>query len=130
MTNIQQNGISITVRIIRSFEYRTLRQFILKCLDETTITVAKIKELITNEIQTNPLFGPWRHFNFDTLKIYRKSQGTKPNNLIINMDKDDEWIINNDNKTLAEIGLEHEDEISFFNRSDYEKYKVHPDVKW
>jgi len=125
----QPDGILITVRVVRSFEYRTVRQFILRNLN-ATLTVAKLKELIINEIQTDVHFTPWRHFTFDTLKIYRKSQGTKPNNLIINMDKDDEWILNNDKKTVHEVGLENEDEVSFFNRSDYEKYKLHPEVKW
>jgi len=46
------------------------------------------------------------------------------------MDKDEEWILNDDKKTIHEVGLENEDEVSFFNRSDYEKYKLHPEVKW
>lgn len=41
----------------------------------------------------------------DTLKLYTKAQGTKTQNLIINMeDKDDEKIFRDDSKTLAEYG--------------------------
>jgi len=68
-------------------------------------------------------------------------------NLIINLDHDD-WILNNDDALLADLGfgmplihlstwdvplsdidhIENETEISFFNRQDYEDFKVNPEV--
>lgn len=63
-------------------------------------------------------------------------------NLIINLDHE-EWILDNDDKTLAEVGLgtsflspashsnnsvENESEVSFFNRKDYEDFKLNPEV--
>ena len=63
-------------------------------------------------------------------------------NLIINLDHD-EWILENDASTLADLGFgmyafsvnlqslihsENETEISFFNRAAYEAFKQHPEV--
>ncbi len=65
-------------------------------------------------------------------------------NLIINLDNED-WILDNDDKTLAQVGLgtfsffsppifisnilvENESEVSFFNHKDYEDFKLNPEV--
>ncbi|KAG0216204.1 hypothetical protein BGX31_000655 [Mortierella sp. GBA43] len=72
----------------------------------------------------------YRGIDLDTLKLYTKAHGAKTMNLIINMDHDEDWILADDNKTLADYGIEHETEISFFNRQLYEAFKISPDIKW
>ena len=63
----------------------------------------------------------------DTLMIYVKAQGTKSMNLIINID----GTYLNLNETLGQSGIENETEISFFNASAFEQYKINPTTsKW
>jgi len=50
-------------------------------------------------------------------------------NLIINLDHD-EWILEDDDKILADVGLENETEVSFFSRKAYESFKLNPEVRW
>ncbi|KAG9305646.1 hypothetical protein G9A89_022568 [Geosiphon pyriformis] len=67
----------------------------------------------------------------DTLKIYTKAHGSKTQNLTINLDHDEDWILKDDNFTLSSYGIENETELSFFNYDAYQKFKEHPDViKW
>lgn len=64
----------------------------------------------------------------DTLKIYAHAYGTKTSNRVINLDHDD-WILD-PSMTLKMCGIQNETELSFFNRLDYEQFKVHPEEKW
>lgn len=64
----------------------------------------------------------------DTLKIYTKAHGSKTSNLIINLDHDDELMLNDDEATLADLGIENETEISFFNGAAYRAYQKKPEV--
>jgi len=41
----------------------------------------------------------------DTLKLYTKAHGAKTMNLIINMENDEEWILDNENEILASHGI-------------------------
>ncbi|KAI8869113.1 hypothetical protein GQ42DRAFT_163664 [Ramicandelaber brevisporus] len=87
--------------------------------------------MIADKLKTAPgILPPFRTFTYDTLKLYTKAHGMKTVNLIINMENDEECIFNDDGKTLAELGVENETEISYFKLEDYIKYKEHPDNKW
>ncbi|KAF8952898.1 hypothetical protein BGZ46_003342, partial [Entomortierella lignicola] len=81
-------------------------------------------------VKTTPGWKPYQTVVFDTLKLYTKAHGAKTMNLIINMDHDEDWILNNDDEILAQHGIENETEISIFNRELYEAYKLNPDIKW
>lgn len=65
------------------------------------------------------------------MKIYTRAHGAKTTNLIINLDRP-EWVLDGENKgkTLAELGLENEAELSFFHRTDYEEFLKDPTTKW
>ncbi|KAK9456601.1 hypothetical protein V1511DRAFT_494777 [Dipodascopsis uninucleata] len=119
----------ITVRVIKSFEYRTERNLILKDVDLTTLTVGDLLELVKNDITTQSAFRALRNVQYDTLKIYTKAHGSKTSNLIVNL-TNDEWILDDSSKTLQECGIENETEISCFNRELYEEYKKNPVEKW
>ncbi|KAF9322140.1 hypothetical protein BG006_002472 [Podila minutissima] len=121
---------TLTIRVIKSFEYRTSKNLILHNVDLTTTTVAQLRQSILEKVKVTSGFKPYQNVVFDTLKLYTKAHGAKTMNLIINMDHDEDWILNNDNDILAAKGIENETEISIFNRELYEAFKQHPDMKW
>ncbi|KIY45148.1 hypothetical protein FISHEDRAFT_76827 [Fistulina hepatica ATCC 64428] len=120
---------TITVRIIKSFPYRTERSLVLHNLNLETTTVGKLKELCREAVRTQPGWKPYRNVVLDTLKLYMKAHGAKTSNLIINLDHDD-WILSDDNKTLVDAGFENETEVSFFNREMYVEFKNNPETRW
>ncbi|KAF9538222.1 hypothetical protein EC957_007077 [Mortierella hygrophila] len=120
---------TLTIRVIKSFEYRTSKNLVLHNIDLTTTNVGQLRALIIEKIKTTPGWKPYQTVVFDTLKLYTKAHGAKTMNLIINMDNDD-WILSNDDEILTNRGIENETEISIFNRELYEAFKQHPDIKW
>ncbi|KAJ1733332.1 hypothetical protein LPJ72_002929, partial [Coemansia sp. Benny D160-2] len=89
--------VTITVRIIKSFEYRTSRNLIVK-VDPSVTTVGELKDMCQKHIDEEPKFKPFRSTKFDTLKIYTHAFGHKSQDLIIN--KEDTEFLNNDNDML------------------------------
>lgn len=120
---------TITVRVIKSFEYRTERSLVLHELDLQKTTVGELKNIAKQAVKSGPGWKAYRNVDLDTLKLYTKAHGAKTSNLIINLDHDD-WILGDESKTLAEVGLENETEVSFFNREAYEKYRLNPEIRW
>ncbi|CAG8562850.1 15587_t:CDS:2 [Acaulospora morrowiae] len=121
---------TLTIRVIKNFEYRTVKNLVLQHVNLESTTVGELKNIIRQKINTISGFKPFRNVNYDTLKLYTKAHGAKTQNLIINIEHE-EWIFGNDEDTLISCGLENESEVSFFNREAYEAYKQHPDViKW
>ncbi|KAH8117154.1 cytoplasmic protein [Phellopilus nigrolimitatus] len=139
LTNLTKpkTSATITVRIIKSFEFRTEKGLILHDVDLETTTVSKLGQLARQAIQTQAGWKPYRTLvdtddesrALDTLKLYTKAHGAKTTNLIINLDHD-EWILEDGSRTLAEVGfVENEVEVSFFNRQAYEAFKANPVVR-
>ncbi|KAH9483794.1 UPF0538 protein C2C4.04c [Psilocybe cubensis] len=120
---------TLTVRVIKSFKFRTERSLVLHHIDLNTTTVAQLKELAKQAVATQPGWKPYRNVSLDTLKLYTKAHGAKTSNLIINLDHDD-WILRDEEKSLAEAGFENETEVSFFNLNDYEEFKLNPETSW
>ncbi|CBQ68641.1 conserved hypothetical protein [Sporisorium reilianum SRZ2] len=137
----------ITIRIIKSFEFRSMKAYVLKSIDLTTTTIAQLEQLCRQEVKTNSSFRAFRSYadQLDTLKLYTRAHGAKTTNLIINLDHP-EWILEDenlpklvkaaaegktkDNTTLADIGVENETELSFFNRDAYQAFLANPNTKW
>ncbi|GAA5821402.1 hypothetical protein JCM3770_003506 [Rhodotorula araucariae] len=119
----------LTIRIIKSFTYRTTKNLLLPHIDCTTTTVGQLKDLCREQVKTAAGFKPFRTVELDTLKLYTKAHGHKTTNLIINLESDDD-ILRDDSVTLASVGIEHESEISFFNGALYEAFKNDPEQKW
>ncbi|KAK9894730.1 hypothetical protein P389DRAFT_190990 [Cystobasidium minutum MCA 4210] len=119
----------LTVRLIKSFEYRTEKNMVLQHVNLVTTTVGQLKEMVLAEIKDKPAYKVYRTVKFDTLKLYTKAHGSKTTNLIINLDHDD-WILDDDNVTLQSVGMENETEVSFFSRELYEAFKLNPEQKW
>ncbi|KAJ9104527.1 hypothetical protein QFC21_002023 [Naganishia friedmannii] len=120
---------TLTIRVIKSFEYRTQKSLILRDLDLTKLTVGELLERCKAEVKTTAGFKAFRTTNFDTLKLYTQAHSHKTMNLIINLDHDD-WILDDMSKTLVEVGAVNETEYSLFNREAYEQFKLHPETKW
>ncbi|KAG5634345.1 hypothetical protein H0H81_002331 [Sphagnurus paluster] len=116
---------TITVRIIKSFEYRTERSLVLHEINLETCTAGQLKDIARKAVLTQPGWKPYRNVNLDTLKLYTKAHGAKTTNLIINLENDD-WILDDDSKTLADLSFENETEVSFFNRNLYEEFRKNP----
>jgi len=131
LTNLAlpKSSATLTLRIIKSFEYRTERSLVLHNINLETTTLSQLKEIAREKIQTNSAWKPYRTVNLDTVKLYMKAHGAKTTNLIINLDHDD-WILDDDTKTLAELNFENETEVSLFNRDSYEAFKLNPETRW
>jgi len=120
---------TLTLRIIKSFEYRTERSLVLHGLNLETTTAGELKNIARQAVQTQPGWKPYRNVALDTMKLYTKAHGAKTTNLIINLDHE-EWIIDDDTKILADLGFENETEVSLFNREQYEQFKLNPETRW
>jgi len=121
---------TLTVRVIKSFPYRTCKNLVIHDLDLNATTVGDFKMRVSHDVHTQPGWRAYQTVQFDTLKLYTHAKGTKTQNLIVNLDHDPEWIFEDDTKKLAEVECEHETEISYFNREAYEEYKANPVDLW
>ncbi|KAF9459567.1 hypothetical protein BDZ94DRAFT_1284331 [Collybia nuda] len=128
-TTLPRTSATLTVRVIKSFEFRTERSLVLHGINLETTTVGQLKGISRQAVLTQPGWKPYRNIVLDTLKLYTKAHGAKTTNLIINLDNDD-WILDDDEKILEGLGFENETEVSFFNRELYEKFKLDPKTSW
>ncbi|KAI6652722.1 hypothetical protein LOD99_4108 [Oopsacas minuta] len=119
-------GIRITIRLIRSFEYRSIKNIVIKSIPITS-TVGELLKDIGKEIhKSSTLPPPFKKTNYDTIKIFTFAHGQKPNSTAINLEDDDKFILSNLDNSLEEVNLENEVELSYFNRADYDKFKLNP----
>eukprot|EP00158_Paraphelidium_tribonemae_P000364 Partr_v1_DN21853_c0_g1_i1_m70133 putative chromosome 2 open reading frame 76 len=118
--------IVLTVRLIKSFEFRTERNLVMRV--DPSITGRQLMDLAQAEIKRKNLRA-YLVNDFDTLKIYTRPHGSKTNNLIINMGNDAETAVDLD-KPLHAQGIENEWELSMFNLAAYHKYMEKPETKW
>ena len=118
--------IIITIRLIRSFEYRSIKNIVLKIIP-SLLTVRELVEEIGREIaRSTALPPPFKKYDYDTLKIFTFAHGQKPNSTAINLEDDEKYILSNLDAKLVEYGITNETEISFFNKLGYEKFKDNP----
>lgn len=122
-------NVTITIRLIRSFEHRNIRNLVLHdvSLDQK---VEDLTKAIWERINaTTNLPPPFRNFSFDTLKIETHAHGAKTNDPVINRE-DDAKLVLKPHQLLRDCGIKHETEISFFKKEDYLKYKEKPELVW
>lgn len=126
------NDSVITVRIIKSFPFRNIRNHVFQHVDLVNTTPKKLYDLIMETIKTTSALRPYRNIEYDTMKIYTHAHGTKTMNLVINMEHDNDWVldINEDSRKLVSYGIENETEISIYRKEEYEAYKANPVDKW
>ncbi|XP_038076607.1 UPF0538 protein C2orf76 homolog [Patiria miniata] len=125
----ESSSITLTVRLIRSFEHRNIKHVVYKDITPD-MTVKKFAEFVKTDIKTKAgLPPPFKTYNYDTFKIQHKAFGAKTSDPAINTENDDQLILREDT-TLSESKVESETELSFFKREDYEKYKSNPVIMW
>ncbi|TIB68819.1 hypothetical protein E3Q22_03434 [Wallemia mellicola] len=125
---------TLTIRLIKSFEFRTTKNLILKGIDLTNTTVEDLVNICKQEITTQSRFKPFRTVDLNCIKLYTQAHGHKTTNLIINVDNH-HWIIDNWSQKLSDIEIdgqhiENETELSLFNRDLYDQFIQNPEIKW
>lgn len=128
----------ITVRIIKSFPYRNVRNHVIPSINLKDTNASQLLEQVHKIINTTGALRPYRNVNYDTVKVYTHAHGTKSMNLVINFDHDERDILYCENKenhisqekSLWDLGVENETELSVFNYEDYVAFKANPEEKW
>ncbi|XP_006169610.1 UPF0538 protein C2orf76 homolog isoform X1 [Tupaia chinensis] len=122
-------GVTITVRLIRSFEHRNFKPVVYHGvnLDQT------VKEFLVFLKQDVPLRTslppPFRNYKYDKLKIIHHAHKSKTNELVLSLE-DDEKLLLKEDSTLRAAGIASETEIAFFCEEDYKNYKANPISSW
>ncbi|CAK9435433.1 uncharacterized protein LODBEIA_P01600 [Lodderomyces beijingensis] len=125
----------ITIRIIKSFPYRNVKNIIIKDINLKSTTPLQLLEQVKSEINTSGALRPFRNVEYDALKIYTQAHGSKSMNLVINFENDEEWTLVKMGKEtrdggLWDLGVCNETEISVFNWQAYLEFKQNPEEKW
>ncbi|XP_050418968.1 UPF0538 protein C2orf76 homolog [Patella vulgata] len=116
------SNITLTIRLIRSFEHRNIKHIVYRDVDSSQ-QVGTFIDMINNDIPNRTeLPPPFKKYKYDTLKISHKPFGFKTNDPVINT-INDEILILKTGKSLADNGIVNETEISYFKMTDYEAYK-------
>ncbi|CAF1091436.1 unnamed protein product [Rotaria sp. Silwood1] len=127
-TASNENSMTLSIRLIRSFEHRNIRHLILRSIDSSgQMTGNELKQRILTMLPTEKLPPPFKSFAFDTLKIEHYPHQAKSNDVVIRRDGDERLIIEDD-KHLCDYNIVDGTDIAFFKRSDYELYKQNPDL--
>ncbi|PVU86835.1 hypothetical protein BB560_006594 [Smittium megazygosporum] len=100
----------ITIRVIKNFEYRAVKNIILN-VDLSTVTVGELKKMCLEEISTKAGFVPFRNVEY-----------------VINFGN--EGFLDNEQETLDKAGILNETEISLFNRKAYDEFEKNPKFAW
>lgn len=119
---------TITVRIIKSFEYRTIRNHVFRDVDLTKVTPNDLLEMTRHVAQTDSGFRPYRNVSLDTLKIYAQPYGTKSQDLAINLGHEE--LVLSGSEPLNRLDVRNETEISCYNEELYREYEANPVQKW
>jgi len=121
MTTQSQSEVTLSIRLIRSFEHRNLRFFPIHAVD-LSWTTEKLMTVINERISTSTsLPPPFRKFEFDTLKIEHQAHGAKTSDPVMNCEKDIELILK-PGQSLSQSNVRHETEVAFFKLTDYQAY--------
>ncbi|KAF8582210.1 hypothetical protein K439DRAFT_167532 [Ramaria rubella] len=126
---LPKTSATITLRVIKSFEYRTEKSLVLRNTNLEQMTIKGLKQSVWQILQTQPGWKPFQNVDLNTLKLYTKAHGSKTSNLIINLDHE-ELILDDESACLADLGIENETEISFFNKNAYDAFKSNPETRW
>jgi Uncharacterized conserved protein (DUF2340) len=103
----------LTIRLIKSFEFRNIKLMVLRNLDLATMTGADLKKRIGEEMASSSSYKIYRSCQFDSLQIYSVPQQCKPNALVVDTSSTYATLID-DNRCLSEqlIGMPLEEKMS------------------
>ncbi|XP_067021341.1 UPF0538 protein C2orf76 homolog isoform X1 [Acropora muricata] len=98
-------SVTITVRLIRSFEHRNIKHVVVKKVPLHQ-TVEQFMRNVVTDIKKRPdIPPPFRIFGYDTMKIQHKAYGAKSNDPVINTE-DDEKLMLKPNCKLFDSGID------------------------
>uniref|UniRef100_UPI00358E73DF UPF0538 protein C2orf76 homolog isoform X1 n=2 Tax=Myxine glutinosa TaxID=7769 RepID=UPI00358E73DF len=123
------DGATLTVRFVRSFEYRNFRPVVYHRVNLSQKVKTFITFLREDVASRQSLPPPFRKHQYDTLKIIHKPHGAKTNELVVSLEDDDELMLNPDG-ALDTSGICHETELAFFKMEEYLKFKDNPVTVW
>lgn len=121
---------TITVRLVRSFEYKTVRSLYFHDLDLASTTLLALKQMVDERVRTTPALKLMEAVPFDTFKLYSQPHGAKTSNPVINLNNDEVMVLEDWERTLERLGFQNETEVSLFVKADYDAYKADPVFKW
>ncbi|XP_065653541.1 UPF0538 protein C2orf76 homolog [Hydra vulgaris] len=126
---MEQNGCVVTVRLIRSFEHRNIRNIVYHQVD-TSMTCKSFIDFVLKDVALRTdVPPPFRKFEYNKMKIEHQPFGMKSNDPVINRENDEELILQ-DEKSLSDMGVVNETVLSFFRFDDYKKYSSNPQLVW
>lgn len=127
---MSENKATISVRAIRSFEYKTFRNLVFHDVNLRVVTLNDLKRMVQERIANTPALAFLVPIPFDTFKIHAFAHGAKTSNPIINTHNDFTHILTDYETPLADLGLKHESELSYFVYEEYLQYRMDPVTKW
>lgn len=134
LTKSEVTDATITVRVIKSFPYRNVKNIVFTGYDLTSKNAQELLADSVAHIKTTGAFRAFRNVDYNTLKIYTHAHGSKTVNLVVNFDHDEDWVLDTtekgNGKKLVDYGIGNETEISLFNDQDYLQFKANPEEKW
>jgi hypothetical protein len=96
---------TLTVRLVRSFEYKTVRTIYFHDVDLDTTSLAQLKSMIDERVRGTETLLFLQAVPFDTFKIYSQPHGAKTSNPVINLVDDDKLILPDWSQSLATLGF-------------------------
>lgn len=122
---------TVTVRLIKSFQYKNYRNIVFHGLDLTAINLTQLAEMVAQRISGNAVLSRLFPAGFlDTFKFYYQPHSAKTNNPIINVGEDEKLVLVDWVKPLSQLEFVHECEVSYFNWAAYEEYTKDPKALW
>ncbi|CAF0953976.1 unnamed protein product, partial [Didymodactylos carnosus] len=97
------NCLTLSIRLIRSFEYRNVRHIAIRNLNEQ-IRGSELKNIILKSLPSQTIPLPFKTFEFDTLKIEHYPHQAKTNDVVIRREDDEQFLIADD-KTLRDYKI-------------------------
>lgn len=96
---------TLTVRLVRSFEYKTVRPVYLHDIDLEATTLSQLKSIIDERLQSTDNLKLMQSVPFDTFKIYSQPHGAKTSNPVINLNDDDKLMLPDWSQSLAALAF-------------------------
>lgn len=69
------NQLLLTIRLIKSFEFKNYRQILIR-IDERN-TISQLLQKVHDQVEATPNLKLLRNVNLDTVKIFTKPHGSK-----------------------------------------------------
>jgi len=137
----EEGGVTVVLRVVRSFPHRNIRPLVLKGVP-LSLTAQQFLERSKEAVASDASFPPpFRKFTYDSLKIEHQAGGAKTSDPVISKEGDETLVLikpadrtdGNALKTIGELGVRAETELSLFSWKDYVDYRegdAHGQTQW